>query len=174
MAIYRAVIVTATSELLRTGYTDFENDGSFDAATETVIITDPTSIPEPAPGDVVTFDGVNFVVVPRNLIEVKTEKVFTLNKQITEYLEERYSPAVQRSLTLFLGEANSKAYTVRAQHIQAGIDWVNESLGEYYTKRDAVNAAVDAAAVNAIELDLDTLDLSDPQLTLEGARAILE
>ncbi len=77
--------------------------------------------------------------------------------------------------TLFLGAANSKGFTVRAAHIQRGIDWINEALTEYYSKRDAVNAAVDLNGVLAVaDLDLTALDLSDPQLTLEGARAILE
>ncbi len=173
MAQFRAVIETATGDVLRMGYADFENDGTFDAGAETQVDADPP-VAFPGKDEVLRWNGTALVVVSRDLAKVKAEKVLKLDEEITDYLEKRYSPAVQRSLSLFLGEANSKAYTVRAQHIQNGIDWVNAALGEYYTKRDAVNAAVDAAAVDAIELDLDTLDLSDPQLTLEGARAILE
>ncbi len=176
MAIYRAVIDTVTGNLLRAGYADFENDGSFDPATETVMVTDPiVDIQLDAEGGptVTHFDGVSFSVVPRDLAILKAEKLKRLKKKFTKYLEKRYSPAVQRSLTLLLGEANSKQFTQRAANIQQGIDWVNLALTEFYAKRDAVEAAVDAAAVDAVELDLDTLDLSDPGLTLEGARAIL-
>lgn len=176
MAIYRAVIDTATGNLLRAGYTDFENDGSFDPETETVVVTDPILDVQldAAGGDTVThFDGFTFSVVQRGLGILKTKKLERLNKKFTKYLEKRYSPAVQRSLTLLLGEANSKQFTQRAANIQQGIDWVNLALTEFYSKRDVVEVAVDAAGVNAVDLDLDTLDLSDPKLTLEGARAIL-
>ncbi len=177
MAIYRAVIDTATGNLLRAGYSDFENDGSFDPATETVVVTDPIlDIQLDAEGGttVTHFDGFAFSVVQRNLAIIKTEKIRKLNKKFTKFLEKKYSPAVQRSLTLLLGEANSKAFTQRAANIQQGIDWIDAGLTEFYAKRDAVEAAIDVAAIDAIELDLDALDVLDPKLTLEGARAILE
>ncbi len=176
MATYRAVIDTATGNLLRAGYTDFENDGSFDPATETVVVTDP--IPDiqldAEGGTTVThFDGFAFSVVQRDLAILKAKKLERLDRKFTKFLEKKYSPAVQRSLTLMLGEANSKSFTLRAANIQQGIDWINAGLTEFYAKRDAVNAAVDAAAIDAVELDLDALDVLDPKLTLEGARAIL-
>ncbi len=176
MAIYRAVIDTVTGNLLRAGYTDFENDGSFDPATETVLVVDP--IPDiqldTTGGVTVThFDGFTFSVVQRDLAILKAKKLERLNREFTKFLESKYSPAVQRSITLLLGEANAKQFTNRAANIQQGIDWINAGLTEFYTKRDAVEAAVDAAAVDAVELDLDPLDALDPGLTLEGARAIL-
>lgn len=176
MAIYRAVIDTATGNLLRAGYADFENDGSFDPTTETVIVTDPIlDIQLDAEGGatVTHFDGFAFSVVQRDLAILKAKKIERINREFTKFLERKYSPAVQRSLTLLLGEANSKQFTQRAANIQQGIDWINAGLTEFYAKRDAVEAAVDAAAVDAVDLDLDALDVLDPKLTLEGARAIL-
>jgi len=41
--IYTGVIDTATGDLLRCGYSDFENDGSFDGANETI----KTDLPNP-------------------------------------------------------------------------------------------------------------------------------
>ena len=172
MAQFKAVIETTTSDVLRMGYTDFENDGTFDSGTETQVDADPP-VAFPSKGEVLRWNGTALVVVQRDLAVLKAEKIGKLSKRFTKYLEKRYSPAVQRSLTLLMGEANSKNFTQRAANIQQGIDWVNLSLTEFYLKRDAVNAATDLATIDAVELDLDTLDVSDPMLTLEGARAIL-
>ena len=43
METYKGVINKATGDLIRCGYTDFENDGSFDSATEEI----KTDCPEP-------------------------------------------------------------------------------------------------------------------------------
>jgi len=43
MGILNGVIETATGDLLRAGFSDFENDGSFDGATETFV----TNVPSP-------------------------------------------------------------------------------------------------------------------------------
>ncbi len=172
MAQFRAVIETATSDVLRMGYVDFENDGTFDFSTETQVDADPP-LAFPGNGEVLRWNGTALVVVLRNLDVLQARKIKKLQKKFTKYLEDRYSPAVQRSLTLLMAEANSKQFTQRAANIQQGIDWVNQALGEFYAKRDAVEAATDLASIDAIELDLDTLDLNDPMLTLEGARDIL-
>ncbi len=173
MAQFRAVIETATGDVLRMGYADFENDGTFDAGAETQVDADPP-VAFPDKDEVLRWNGTALVVVTRNLDVLKARKIAKLQKKFTKYLEDRYSPAVQRSLTLLMGEANSKNFTQRAANIQQGIDWVNLSLTEFYAKRDAVNAATDLASIDVVELDLDTLDVNDPMLTLEGARAILE
>jgi len=44
MAVLNAVIETSTGDLLRAGYSDFENDGSFNAGTETFLSDIPTII----------------------------------------------------------------------------------------------------------------------------------
>jgi hypothetical protein len=173
MAQFRAVIETATNDVLRMGYCDFENDGTFDAGTETQVDVEPP-LTFPGHGEVLRWNGTALVVVQRNLDVLKARKIKKLSKRFTKYLEDRYSPAVQRSLTLLMAEASSKNFTQRAENIQQGIDWVNLALAEFYTKRDVVATAINLAAIDVVELDLDTLDQSDPGLTLEGARAILD
>lgn len=172
MAQFRAVIETATNDVLRMGYCDFENDGTFDSGTETQVDVEPP-LAFPGHGEVLRWNGTALVVVQRNLDVLRARKIAKLSKKFTKYLEARYSPAVQRSLTLLMAEANSNQFTQRAANIQQGIDWVNAALAEFYAKRDIVAAALNLAAIDAVELDLDTLDVSDPELTLEGARAIL-
>ena len=62
------VIETATGDLLRYGFCDFENDGSFDPATE----TQRTDIPQiavvrkaGAQGNFTRWDGSNYIQVPQ-------------------------------------------------------------------------------------------------------------
>lgn len=171
---YNAIIETITNDLLRGGYSSFIAD----VATETYLTDVPPPIEGPVPQRadsplVHRWNGLDWDLVSKALTLVQNRKLAKLSKKFTKYLEKRYSPAVQRSLTLLMAEANSKNFTQRAANVQQGIDWVNAALGEFYAKRDVVLAAISVAAIDAVELDFDSLDASDPELTLEGARAIL-
>ena len=59
---YEGVIETATGDLLRCGYTDFANDGSFDAATESIRTDVPNLAAVKKPGAGGTFDRLDGAV----------------------------------------------------------------------------------------------------------------
>ena len=71
----KGVIKTATGELLRSGYCDFENDGSFDSATETYRedVPDDATVRREA-GSYSSWDGSAWVTKQESLVSHKKRK----------------------------------------------------------------------------------------------------
>lgn len=125
-------------------------------------------------GDKTTLDGIVADAQNYPLAELQKQKIGVLQLQVTGFLISLYPVPVQSSLNLMMNEGNSKGWTNRVAEVQKGVDFLDQSLSEYYTRRDEVLAATTASGVQAVALDLVTLTAADPKLDLEAVKNIID
>lgn len=121
------VIDTATGDLLRKGFCDFENDGSFDGAKE----THKTDVPEDAKvkatnaGDFTKFDGNDYVIVVRSTFTDKGRENI-----LHEVLKDKEGdpPTLARLLDALdihssvLAALDNHNYTLASSRLQKAVD----------------------------------------------------
>lgn len=183
--VYQAVIDSISLVLKRAGFCDFENDGTFDPLTETILNIPPIENPI-IPGDptnegspeleVMIWDGRRFRTVTRGLRDIKADKIEVFKAETSERIGKHYSAPLTRSLVLLLGDtASRRVINAMAQATSQGaLNWVNEALDHHYAKIDEIEAAGTLAEVEAVALDFDELLLADPLVTISGTRDILD
>jgi len=114
-------------------------------------------------------------VTPVTSIELCREKKMKRLKEDTRgYIESHYSPPDQRTLMHMDFVARNNGLTNREALIESAWTWIDSVITYFYTLRDAVEAALDEASVNAVMPDFTPYNGTDPLVTIEGARAILD
>ena len=125
-------------------------------------------------GDVVEMDaGEKAAVDVTRLATAKTARKQALDDRGSAYLDERYPQNDQVAMRVLY----STAETWRPQlalYLKQFIDWSETVYEEVETQKDAVDAAADIAAVDAIVLDEATLTSNDPGVSVDDALAIVE
>ena len=99
---------------------------------------------------------------------VKTDRKTFLYDSAESYLSNKYLNNEADKLSELYIDALSDRPN-RSSFIKPFIEWREEISVELTTRLAAVDAAVDAAAVNAIVIDEASLDASDPAITFAGA-----
>lgn len=106
---------------------------------------------------------------------IKEKKITFLSKNVRDYVFTHYAPERQTSLLLLLQEASIFGYVNRMAYIFTGANWIKNTIGFYYTKRDEIISKTTISDVNAVVWDLPaTFDASDPNMTLEQASGTWE
>ena len=165
------VIEIATGDLLRAGFCDFSSDGAFDSSKEECR----TDVPFPAvsrgSGSWHRWNGSAWVVVS-DLTVSKKVRILELKTAITEYIGAHYDSGQQNTLNALWIEGISKSWPNRKAKVQLVMDWVNSVLTYFYQKKDAIVAAADQAALDAINVDFLQFDASDPEVTIQDVISI--
>jgi hypothetical protein len=161
------VIEIATGDLLRAGFCDFSSDGTFDAEKEEYR----TDVPFPAvsrgSGAWHRWNGGSWVVVS-DLTVAKKGRLSDLKTAVTEYIGAHYDQGQQSTLNALWIEGISKGWPNRKAKVQLVMDWVNAVLAYFYQKKDAILAAADQAALDAVDVDFSQFDDSDPEVSVEA------
>lgn len=167
------VIETATGDLLRAGFCDFSSDGAFDPSRESVRADVP--FPATARGGVAwhRWNGNAWIVVS-DLLVAKKERLLAMKTEVSEYINAHYDQGQQNTLNALWIEGISKGWPNRKAAVQAVMDWVNVVLAYFYQKKDAIFAAADQAALDAIEIDFSQLDAADPKVTIQAVRGLVD
>lgn len=164
------VIETATGDLLRAGFCDFQNDGSFDSSKESYR----TDVPFPAqPRSGVEWhrwDGNAWIMVS-DLMVTKKERLYELRTLVTEYIGSHYDSGAQNTLNALWIEGISKGWTNRKAKVQSVMDWVNTVLAYFYAQKDAILSAGNPEQLETISSDFSQFDAVDPLVTVQSVMA---
>jgi len=125
-------------------------DVSFTAAQETIL--DTTVSDHPA------------------LSSYKAKHLAIMDQGIQIFIYSKYDGETQKSLTAL----HSIALTNRKAHIKDYIDWLDDLLTRFYSKKTTINDAADKAAVDAVTWDWEAefgptgTQTVDPLITIEN------
>lgn len=111
------VIETVTGDLLRMGFCDFQNDGSFKAATETVR-TDvpPGAIYRNGEASFTNWNGTAWVLVAESLERYKTKKKLAIDLKTQQLIGQGFTYASK----IFSLSANAQLYWSNLLNIPSG------------------------------------------------------
>jgi len=167
------VIELATGDLLRAGFCDFTTDGTFDPSREAYR----TDVPFPAVsrgnGSWHRWDGKAWLVVA-DLVVSKKARLGAMKTEVTEYINAHYDPGQQNTLNALWIEGISKGWDNRKASVQSVMDWVNSVLAYFYQKKDAIFAAADQDALDAVEVDFSQFDAGDPGVAIQDVIGIVD
>jgi hypothetical protein len=110
---------------------------------------------------------------------IQLTKLGQMSGEVTTFIYARYDEATQSSLGKFLTTAGNAGLTNRVAHISAAIDWVENLLTYFYTRKAAILATTTQEELDAESWDFSFYDAfaspdtnADPQVTIESALAI--
>jgi len=105
---------------------------------------------------------------------LKNAALQRLSAACRSYIYQHYTQWEQASLTILLVEGLMLGYTQRMQYVGQALGWVKAVIGHYYTRKDEINATVDAESLAAVVWDFAaTFDGADPLITIRQATAIV-
>lgn len=111
---------------------------------------------------------VDAVIVAEQLAQVKAGRLVRLKRACKEYIEARYSDALQRDMAMLLHDASE----ARAALITQARDWILSVAQERYVRREALSVATSREEVDAVSLDFSSFDVSDPGVNLVAILAV--
>lgn len=118
------------------------------------------------------------VVDSNNLLPYKISSITKLSAQLQAFILTHYDDKTQSSLEAFHSRAVEKGMLDRAFHIAQVIDWLEDVLNNFYSKKAAILAAADEVAVDAITVDWEAeygdtgTSTPDPKVTIESALGV--
>lgn len=123
------------------------------------------------------WNGTSFQTEPidnESLSEIKATKCLAMSLDTSAYIRHPSRYPFHRQITLdhYLHLAIADGLTNRAAYIQSGWDWVSSVMGHYYACEAQVQAATDRQSIDAVQLDLEQFDATDPNISIAGALAI--
>lgn len=118
-------------------------------------------VEEMSPGEKATVDS-------DRLSQIKTSKKNTLARDKELYLNSRYSSEERKTLNSMYTKGVRKKPN-RMEYIESFISWTESVAQELKDKQDAVDVATNISEVDAIELDTNTLNSSDPGISIKIA-----
>lgn len=117
-----------------------------------------------------TEDGIEF-----SLLAVKIERIEDLRAEVMETVLERYPTHNQTTYALMHSHAiRNGQYPIRANYIEQGVGWADAVFGFFYDERDNILGLATLEEVEDYDWSagLTALLAADPQISVEGARAI--
>ena len=93
---------------------------------------------------------------------------------VYQFISDRYSVQVQQMFQALLTEASIGGLTNRITYIQQLLDWVKTIVADNITADDAVDAAVTPEEIEAVTLDLTPFEVTNPDITVKAAIAIVD
>ena len=173
MAEWNAIIETSSGDLLRHGFSTLTAGSGETLLTNVTRPKNPRTARGPiARNNIHRWNGSSFDLITRPLADLKQAKRRRLREQMDAFTRGRYSYGQQLGFMFLANEGQTAGMTNRLAHIQQLGDWFKATGDELAAKRQAVNAATDAAGVRAVSLDLATLRSSDPGITVRSAQQI--
>lgn len=100
----------------------------------------------------------------------KYGKIMSLKNAVSRYVETKYDPDQQITITALYAEGVDRGWAARRTLAQGVMDWVNAVLTEFYTRKNAVLAATTVAVVGAISEDFSAFNASAPATTIEALK----
>lgn len=97
----------------------------------------------------------------------KYGKIMSLKNAVSRYVETKYDPDQQITVTALYVEGVDRGWANRRTLAQSIMDWVNAVLAEFYTRKNAVLACTTVAAVAAISEDFSAFNATVPATTIE-------
>lgn len=173
---WQAKVRTSTGDLLAFGYTDFTSDGSFDPATESIVmsyelglVARSTTIVQPHH----RWGGAGWVLIELDLFQVKKNKIDVLANETTSRLRSSYPVDSVDSLNVILDDAVEQGLPNRAAHVRSKNAWGVEVLQFYADQRSTIGALTTFADVYAYTWDFSSIMEVDPMITISSALAIV-
>ena len=105
-------------------------------------------------------------------IPAREKQVDLISSEANFYGTERYSEARRDSLLMLYVEASTQGLNNRLAYIQQLFDWANTIMVHVITCKSQLNLLLSSADIAAYTWDFEDFDLTDPNVTVEGALAI--
>ncbi len=175
MMNWQAKIDLTTGDLLAFGYTDFTSDGSFDAASEVVVVSYQEGLIAKTRQRIAPHHrwvGTEWLLVGLSIGDLKRRKVYQLELAVTSILRRNYPKERNDALIFVLDDAISLGLINRVAHIRTKNAWGMEILQFYADEKATIEALVTKVAVDSYEWDFESLMKTDPMITVPSALAI--
>jgi hypothetical protein len=133
-----------------------------------------TMDPDVAVGEQAAMDA---AVSAHPLITMYRDKhIAQMSSEVMVFIYSKYDDETQKSLTAL----HAVALTNRKAHVKDAIDWLDDVLARFYSKKTSINAATTKTAVEAITWDWEAefgdsgTQTADPGVTIENTLAITD
>ena len=110
-------------------------------------------------------------VAAHPLITMYRDKhIALMSSEVMVFIYSKYDDETQKTLTALHGTA----LTNRKAHIKDALDWLDDVLTRFYSKKTSINAATTKTAVEAITWDWEAeygasgTQTADPEVTIEN------
>ena len=107
-----------------------------------------------------------------NLLAVKENKKHNLKEELGESVRSKYSDDEKLSFLLILQLAVASGNTARVNYVAQLANWIDQGQNILYGVQDLVDSATTEAAVDSIEMNLESWLSSDPQVVIRTAKGI--
>lgn len=97
----------------------------------------------------------------------KYGKIMLLKSKVTAYVETKYDPDQQMTVTALYAEGIDRGWANRRTLAQGIMDWVNSVLTEFYIRKNTILAATTVAAIDAVSEDFSSFDATVPATSVE-------
>lgn len=172
---WQAKIDLTTGDLLAFGYTDFTSDGSFDAASQVVVVSYQEGL-IPKNRRRITphhrWDGTAWTLIELDLTQVKMNKIAALANETASRLRSSYPVDRLDSLDFILNDAVERGLLNRATHIRTKNAWGMGILQFYVDQKATIEALTTIADVDWYTWNFTSIMEVDPMVTVPSALAI--
>lgn len=115
------------------------------------------------------------VAAPARRIQVAVvARLTTMDVGVRGFIEQQYPPHRQRTLDYLRQSAAIDGLTNRRDYVDGLWAWIDTLVTYFYSKRDEVLAKTTVAEIEAVTTDFAPFLATDPAVTIEAARAILD